>query len=75
MQHIHVFVRKKLEKKNLWQLNNFEAKGARGDTMMYRVIKEERERKKKKKNFSPASIIGTNIAVEKFDYTMKPRGK
>ena len=51
MQHIHVFVRKKLEKKNLRQLNNFEAKGARGDTMMYRVIKEERERKKKKEKF------------------------
>lgn len=40
--------------------------------MIHRVIKEEREREKRK---MPASIIGTNIAVEKFDYTMKPRGK
>lgn len=40
--------------------------------MMYRVIKEGGKKKKRK---MPASIIGTNIAVEKFDYTMKPRGK
>lgn len=42
--------------------------------MMYRVIKEGGKKKKKKRKM-PASIIGTNIAVEKFDYTMKPRGK